>query len=68
MASGLGFIGGPWYPDTVTQGVAVKKRDNTSTTSPLELVTESGGVDPNVVPWGLYIVLGVGLFLLIGRK
>jgi hypothetical protein len=68
MTCGLGIISGDWIPNTVTQGVTVRKRDATNTTTPLELVTESGGVDPNVVPWGLYVVLGVGLLLLMWRK
>lgn len=68
MVSGLGIISGDWFPDTVTQGVAVRKRDSTSITSPLEIVMESGGKDPNATPWGLYALLGVGLLLLIWRR
>jgi hypothetical protein len=68
MVSSLGDIGGTWFPDTVSQGVEVRKRDSTSTTTPLELVTESGGVDPNATSWGLYAVLGVGLIWLWSRR
>lgn len=68
MVSGLGIVGSSWVPDVVTQGSAVTKRDSSSVTTPLELTIESGGVDPNATNWGMWIVVGIGLFLLFGRK
>jgi hypothetical protein len=68
MVSGLGIVGSTWNPDTVTQGVAIRKRDETSVTTPLELVTESGGIDPNATNWGLWIVVGIGLIWMLGRR